>query len=249
MRIAAALAAIALAGGPLLAEEAPAPAPTTTVPQGAPPASETTQQTVLEGTLPDLAGRWFALAHLRIPGGRARTAPAFWEIAPGDDGKLAVRVRFVALPPAQRRAMEEANNAERAWTPSPADLDAIAAAWETLPPEEPKVAIVETAITGRDAFSEAARKEPLSQDALWLVQQTYTFDASGAPGIRQVFAYAPLAPAGSGYTGNYSTVLLAAAPFPIPITFEGTFHLHRLGSGQRGLVERLLDLLRGCGRS
>jgi hypothetical protein len=208
------------------------------------------QKTVVEGTVPDLVGRWLALAQLDLPGGEGKTraAPALWEVSRPDDGQLVLTVRFAGLPPAQQKVMDEANAAERAWTPSAADLDAVGAGWATLPAQEGRVRQIETTITARDAFGDMIRNEPRARDALWVVQQRYDFDASAAPTIRQVFVYAVLDETGGTPTGNYTTTVLAAAPFPIPITIHGTFQLHRLPDAPRGLLGRLRGLFSGCAR-
>jgi len=241
MRVGTMVAPIALLTAAALAQVAP---PTAQPGAVAAPA----QETVVEGTVPDLVGNWFAVAHLEIPGGRKRTAPAFWEITRNAEGRLRLDVRFLKLPPAQQEAMDEANKAERVWMPSPADIDGVGSAWDGLAAEDPKLRSIDTTLTGRDAFTETIKAEPRTRDALWVVQQTYNFDASAAPSIRQLFVYGVTAAADGGYTGNFTTTLIAAAPLPLPITFQGTFDLHRLGAPRRGLLERVLAVFRGCGR-
>jgi len=45
-------------------------------------------------------------------------------------------------------------------------------------------------------------------------------------------------------------VSVANAPFPIPISFMGTFRLYRLGPPpQPSLWERVLGMFKGCGRT
>ena len=53
-----------------------------------------------------------------------------------------------------------------------------------------------------------------------------------------------------GYRGSLTTASMIAAPFPIPITFKGTFRLYRLESvPQAGLLQRVLGMFSGCGRT
>jgi len=55
----------------------------------------------------------------------------------------------------------------------------------------------------------------------------------------------------SGYVGNYSTAIIAAAPLPIPLAFDGTFQAYRLSPAParaKGFLARLADLFAGCGR-
>jgi hypothetical protein len=102
---------------------------------------------------------------------------------------------------------------------------------------------------GSRRLPDEVKAEPRSKDAIWVVTQRHDADPSGAPLIRQAMVYAALAATDGDYTGNYDGVSLAAAPFPIPITFKGTFRLYRL-TGEpkpRGLLARLLDALAGCG--
>jgi hypothetical protein len=48
---------------------------------------------------------------------------------------------------------------------------------------------------------------------------------------------------------------VAAAPFPISISFKGSLHLYRVdgteggATERRGFVSRLFDVFAGCGRS
>jgi hypothetical protein len=206
------------------------------------------QQTTVRGTVPDLVGRWLVLAEIRTPGGAARVIPLFWEVTRGDDGQLDVNTRFVQLPPALQKTVETENEANRGWTPSPGDLDEIGASWETLPAMDAHVARVETIVSGRDGFDDSIAKDARSRDALWVVTQAQTFDAKAAPTIRQVLAYVVREEVEGGYAGNFSTAIIAAAPFPIPITFEGPFRFYRLAGASRGLLGRVLDLFAGCGR-
>ena len=89
-----------------------------------------------------------------------------------------------------------------------------------------------------------------TRDAIWVVRERQDADRSGAPLIRQAMVYAALAASDGGYTGNFDGVSLAAAPFPVPLKFQGSFRLYPLGRPQkpRGLLARVLGLFEGCGR-
>lgn len=216
---------------------------TTTVPQ--PP---TVQETTVRGTVPDLSGRWLVLVRIDVPGGQIRTTAMFWEVEQRE-GKLAFNTRYVSMPSAEQAEIDKANGASQDWRPSPDQLARIAAAWDAFPPQTTRPARVDHTLTGRDAFDQTFTSEPRARDARWVLLQNDLMDASAAPTIRQVSMYAALAPRDGGYTGNYTTTVIAAAPFPIPISFQGTFQLYRLPTTGRGLLARLTDLFSGCGRS
>ena len=87
------------------------------------------------------------------------------------------------------------------------------------------------------------------RDALFVLEQTLGGEA-GSPVMRQsqrFVATAPRVPV--GYTGRYTVVTVAAAPFPVPITYKGTFRMMRLGAEPEpaGWLARLLAMFKGCG--
>lgn len=218
--------------------------PPSTAAQPSPPAEQTTS---VKGTVPDLAGRWFAIGILKLPNGSERTVPAVFEVTRAS-GSQVLTTRFVALPAAMQRAVDQANEGQKAWRPTPDDLAAIASGWDTLPVQDPKIATVTTELIGRDAFDDAMKNEPAGKDALFLVRQGEAFLPTAAPTLRQVNVYAPTATTPTGYAGSYTLAVVAAAPFPIPISLTGTSELFRLDGAPRGLLGRLLDVFRGCGR-
>jgi len=218
--------------------------PAATAPAGAGPV----QETVVHGTLPDLAGRWLAMGWIETPGGRAINAPVLWEISM-EGGKPVMKQRFVSLPPALKSAVEKANEAGQVWKPSPEDLSQLSAAWDSLPAEDPHVSKVTNEISGRDGFDDSLKAEERTKDASWVVRQRQDFDGTVQGVMRQVTIYGALAAVGRDYTGNFDTATVAAAPFPIPISFQGTFQLYRLeGPTSRGFLARVLDVFSGCGR-
>jgi hypothetical protein len=222
-------------GGAAMADEAP-PVP------GVGPE----QTTTVRGTVPDLAGRWLGLAWLNLPGGTTRTNVAVWEVRTRE-GRPEVVVRFVGLPAAEQAALDAANQTKAPWYPTAADVARVAAAWESLPAREVRPQKVETVLTGADAFDEALRTDLQTSGARWIAQQTETPDPANARTSRQAHIYAVKDAVDGGWKGAYTTVVVAAAPFPVPITFRGSFQLFRLDP-RPGFLARLLDTLRGCGR-
>jgi hypothetical protein len=78
------------------------------------------------------------------------------------------------------------------------------------------------------------------------------YHRSAAPTVQTINVFGAMEPRDSGHYGTYVTATIAAAPFPIPITFKGHFQSYRLGAGagaaRRGFLARLFDFLTGCGR-
>src|SRR5215468_11623960 len=91
------------------------------------------QETVVNGTAPDLVGRWLVLGWIALPGGRTTNLTSLWDVD-RRDGKLVFMQRFVELPAALKTAVDGANEAGTRWQPSPEDLRAIATDWDRLPP-------------------------------------------------------------------------------------------------------------------
>ncbi len=215
------------------------------------PVAAPEQTTTIQGTVPDLAGRWLVLAEVVMaqggPGGLA--IPQLWEVTAAD-GKPAVTVRQVKLPASILDAVNAANKDRRGWEPSVADLQALRDAWSTLAPEDRGVSMVGTIISGQGALPAEAKDDERMRDARFLIQQTLAFHPAQARPIREAMLYGVTGTQPFGYTGNYASTTLAAAPFPIPISFTGTFRMYRLESvPERGLFDRLFGAFAGCGRS
>lgn len=234
--IALTLTAVLFGASRVAADEPPT---TTTIPTTAP-----THTTTVEGTEPKLEGRWLLLASVGLAQGAKRVLPSVFDVR-RVDGKLQIRERHVVLPKAQDEALRHANeNLGGVWAPTDQDLAAIDAAWETLQPEERGVASFTYQLTGRDAFDDDLKKEPLTKDALWVLRQSYTFLPGGSRPVTQANMIAPLKLEDGVYSGNYLAVAIAAAPFPIPIKFEGTFRL--IPIGRASFWTRLGDFFSGC---
>jgi hypothetical protein len=208
------------------------------------------QQTVVHGTLPNLAGRWLAVGWVDLPGGGVTTMTGLWEIATAD-GQLALTHRFVELPPDLKAAIEKANQEHWRWAPSREALAALARGWDTLSTSDAKVANVQNQLAGHDGFDEAFTKDERTRDARFLITQRFDMSPAAAPVLREIFIYAVLTgdENGEGYGGNFDTATIAAAPLPIPIHVQGTFWMYPLGPPPaKGFLARLLGSFAGCGR-
>jgi hypothetical protein len=90
------------------------------------------------------------------------------------------------------------------------------------------------------------KKDALTKDALWVLRQSYTFIPGGSRPVNQGNLIAPLRVENGTYSGNYLAVAVAAAPFPVPIKFEGTFRLIPIGRTGRSWWAWLGDFFAGC---
>jgi hypothetical protein len=226
-----ALGVMVLGGSPAFAQGAPSPAPE--------------QQTKISGSAPDLEGRWFVVCAIDSPRG---TQVAFWDVV-RDEGRVDMTMRQVELPAAQQAALNAARKTGEIWKPTPEDLTAIAAAWESLPPHDFRFAKIENEIAAPDGFDENLKKHPKTAEAMWVVRQTATYLPTAGPNVQQVNIYAAHEPRESGFGGDFLAAAIASGA-PEPIYFNGTFRMYRMGGARSsgGLLGRLLDLFSGCGR-
>ncbi len=215
--------------------------------EGPPPGSvePKAQTTIVEGTVPDLEGRWLLLASLGVAQGAKRIVPSALDVR-RSDGKLEIRERHVVLPPAQNEALRRGNEElGGVWTPTDADLAAIGAAWESLQIEDRGIATMTHILTGRDAYGDDLKNDAMTKDAAWVLRQTYAFEPGGNRPTTQANILATLDSSGGRYSGKYLAVAVAAAPFPVPIKFEGTFVMIPVGHA-RPWWARIADVFSGC---
>jgi hypothetical protein len=224
-------------------------------PPAAPPATQPgtpqsiTHTTTVEGTLPDLEGRWLLLASLGLGQSAKRILPSVFDVR-RSDGTLEVRERDVVLPAAQKEALRRGNEElGGVWIPTASDLDAIDRAWETLELEDRGLSTIEHQLTGRDAFDDDLKNDATTKDALWVLRQSYIFQPGGNRPTNQANLIAPTKVEDGAYSGNYLAVAVAAAPFPVPIKFEGSFRLIPIGRAARPWWSRIGDFFAGCGKS
>jgi hypothetical protein len=242
--LAALMMIVGLAGLAHVQGQEPPATPPPTQPGTPEPRAPITHTTTVEGTLPDLEGRWLMVASL----GLGQSVPSVFDVR-RSDGKLEVRERHVVLPAAQNEALRRGNEElGGVWIPTAADLDAIDRAWDTLEIEDRGIATIEHHLTGRDAFDDDLKNEATTKDALWVLRQSYIFLPGGNRPTNQANLVAPTKLDDGVWSGTYLAVAVAAAPFPVPIKLEGTFRLIPVGRTARSWWSRVGDFFAGCGR-
>lgn len=233
-----------------------APTPPATQPPTAAPAApaepvtsgEPTQTTTVHGTPVDLSGRWLVLADISANNVR-RTLPSFLKITT-TDGKPQLVEHFVDLPADMAAELEKHNKEQTLWKPSAAQLAALATGWSELPKSNRGIQAVTTDIWEPSAFSEQERSDPAMQDAVWVVRETYAFAPGGQRPATQINVFAGKKQESGGWTGTAVIGQVLAAPFPVPITLNGSFRMLRLDpdAPRPGLLARILDAFSGCRR-
>jgi hypothetical protein len=222
-------------------------APPATQPGTPEPRAPITHTTTVAGTLPDLEGRWLLLSSLGVGQGAKRLLASVIDVR-RSDGALEVRERHVVLPAAQNEAIRRANEElGGVWTPTPADLDAIDRAWDRLEAEDRGITTIEHQLTGRDAYDDDLKNDANTKDAPWVLRQSYIFLPGGNRPTNQANLIAPAKLEDGVWSGTYLAVAVAAAPFPVPIKFDGTFRLIPIGHQARSWWSRVGDFFAGCG--
>ena len=230
-----------MAPTPPIAQAPATPAPATP--------GELTQTTTVHGTPVDLSGRWLVLFDMAVNAVR-RTMPFLLDIR-AKDGKPEVVEHFVGLPPEMATELDQHNTAQTTWEPTAAELGTIAATWDQLAKTDRHILQVSTDVWEPSAFTEAERNDPAMQGAIWVIRQTYQFAPGGQRPASQVNAFVGTARAGSGWTGTGVVAQVLAAPFPVPITLNGTFRMLPLDASSappRGVMQRIMDAFSGCRR-
>jgi hypothetical protein len=239
------LSALLFLCGAVDARAQAAPAAQATPPTTLPPLVQTT---VVHGNPADLNGRWLVLFDMKVNAVQ-RTIPSLLDIST-TDGKPEIVERLADLPEALAAAVEQHNTDKTLWQPTGAELSTLAARWTALPEREHGVLTVTNDLWEPSAFTEAERQQMEIEDPLWVMRQTYAFAPGGQRPITQVNVFAATARADDGWTGMAVLAQVAAAPFPVPITFRGGFRMLRVepAAPATGLLARILDAFKGCGR-
>src|SRR5262249_12883280 len=172
-RHASAPLAVAPSVRPLLAPRGPEDQPQEQLP--------TPYTTTVQGTVPDLAGRWLLVGYVGL---QKNEGPAFpislgWNITQ-PHGKLNVVSRYGGLPPGAKAAFDAAVSQEAPWELTEEQLHELRDGWDTVAPDRPPIASIETAIGGPDAPGDLVKTDPTMADALF----TFAMVINYTPGQR-----------------------------------------------------------------
>lgn len=212
-------------------------------PEETPPIPQTTE---LQGTVPDLRGRWLVVLRLGTAADQpAIFIPRFWDVE-GTAAEPRVLERFVRLP-ADMAGRQKETGVQ--WVPTTADLAELKRGWQTLPPETDRpLASLKTELVERSRFDELMTKEDALSAAQWGVRQTAEFQPGQARPVREITLLGIEETTPGGFRGKAAYVMLAMAPFPVPVALRGTVDLYRVEAPERGFLGRLMDAFAGCGR-
>jgi hypothetical protein len=216
-------------------------------PQEQPPTQYTT---TVQGTVPDLTGRWLVVGYvgLQAKGGSVPISLG-WNITQSH-GKLNVVPRYGGLPPGAKAAYDAAASQQAPWEPTEEQLHELRDGWDTVAPDRPPIASIETTISGPDAPGDLVKTDPTMADALFAIAMVINYAPGPDRPTKDVMGFAAKEPAGDGYRGNYAGVTVANSPYIAPIAFKGTFRMYRLGpEPQPSWWARALDIFTGCGRT
>src|SRR5262249_15370061 len=151
---------------------------------------------------------------------------------------------------ALKAPLEAATSKHERWEPTAEQLAAVRDGWDTIAPERLPLASIETTLSGADAIPEKLAADPTVAGSLFVVQSVLTYEPGPQRPTRDAYVLSARERVDGGFRGNYASVPVAAAPFPIPIAFAGTFRLYPIEPApERGFLARLLDIFTGCGRT
>lgn len=221
-------------------------------PADQPQEQPTTQYTTtVQGTVPDLTGRWLVVGYVGLQGKEGESVPISlgWNITQAD-GKLNVVPRFGGLPPGAKAAYDAAVSQQAPWEPTEEQLHQVRDGWETVAPDRPPIASIETTISGPDALGDLVKTDPTMAGALFAITMVTNYAPGPDRPAKDVMRFVAKEPVGDGYRGSYAGVTVANEPHMAPIAFKGTFRMYRLGPApQPSWWARVLDIFKGCGRT
>jgi hypothetical protein len=215
-------------------------------------AVEIVEQTQVAGTLPlDLRGVWLVVPTVEFPNSK-RALAWIYEIG-GEPGAPRFRLVQKNLPGRLGKALEAAQAAEQTWEPSAADLRELARRWEDLAPPTDEVSSASYRVAGPDGYDDALKKDESTAGSSFAIVVTEMYVPRPNHTSQSVFSYGARELSPDLITGSHVQGTVIAAPFPIPLSFKGTFRMYRIAPAERDwrwkvrlLLTGLTDGLRGC---
>jgi hypothetical protein len=217
---------------------------------GAPPTiNESTQ---VDGTLPsDLRGVWLLVPVVEFPQGKHPLA-RIYEI---DGEPTAPQIHLIAkdLPGRFNEELHTAQTEQRGWEPSAADLRELARRWDALVPPADEVHTIRYRVAGPDAYDEALKTDASTAGSRFAIVVTEMYNPKPNHATQSIFSYGAREIGADLISGSHVQGTVAAAPFPIPLSFNGSFRMYRLAPAERDwrwrawrVITGLADSLRGC---
>lgn len=214
--------------------------------------------TRVEGSLPiDLRGVWLMYGKFDPPVVGQRVA-RLYEVT--GSGASAIHVHLLrsrlAVPGTGAESAGKSSGQAPAW-PS----DDYIARWRRrwwrltdIPP--PGYKEIEYRVVGADAYDAALRSDKTAQGSLFSLVVKARYEPAGGPSQQIASVYAARRAGPDLVEGRYVQGTVVAAPFPVPISFRGSFRLYRLARpGERAWLRallriwrRLVDGVGGCGK-
>jgi hypothetical protein len=141
---------------------------------------------------------------------------------------LDLRVLDSALPIDER--IEKSRTSYTLLAATPEDFEAIGKGWAELPPNKPaRYATGKHRFVAKSAFDESLNQDKSLQHAKFaIVMDLKGNPARGGGGGQVIDVYGIETIDGKKMSGNYVTVTIANAPFPINIEFKGRFEMTKV---------------------
>jgi hypothetical protein len=155
------------------------------------------------------------------------TVPPVRQVSPDDYAD--VSLLDVELPKEIQDAVDNAQKAEKPWTPSTKELAAIKSSWSTLKPKVPsEYSKIEWKVTAADKFDESLQQDEATNGAKFMISGNQ--ELIPKPGVPKsnvvVFGAKKIAP--TVIEGGHVRAMMATAPFPLPIEMKGAFVMYKI---------------------
>jgi hypothetical protein len=158
---------------------------------------------------------------------------------PGDGDDVEIYLLDVALPPSIENALQKAQKAERAWTPTAKDLALLKSSWSSLKPSKrDEINKIEWTVRSPDKFDEGLQTDPATKDAKFAI--TANQDMLPKPGVAKtnILIFGAREIDAGSIKGAHVRAMMAGVPFPITIEMKGPFTMYKLADVPRTPPEK-----------